>query len=79
MYIIPEPQKMHLEEGEYTIRFDRKIVLDVSCPAEAYEYAGLLQEELAGCMGYGPAVTRGASGKAAVVLSVEAPSTTRCS
>ncbi len=37
MYIIPEPQKMHLEEGEYTIRFDRKIVLDVSCPAEAYE------------------------------------------
>ena len=71
MYIIPEPQKMQLTKGEYTIRFDQKIVLDVSCPAEAYEYAGLLQEELAGCMGYGPAVTRGASGKAAVVLSVD--------
>lgn len=71
MYIIPEPQKMQLTKGEYTIRFDQKIVLDVSCPAEAYEYAGLLQKELAGCMGYGPAVTRGASGKAAVVLSVD--------
>ena len=42
MYIIPEPQKMQLTKGEYTIRFDQKIVLDVSCPAEAYEYAGLL-------------------------------------
>lgn len=71
MYIIPEPQQMKVAEGEFTIRFDHRIVLDPSCGPEAYDYAKLLQEELRGCMGYGPAVTRGSSGKAAVTLAVD--------
>ena len=72
MYIIPEPQEMEFLEGTYTIRFDHKIVVDVSCGPEAYEYAKMLQEELRACMGYGPAVTRGRSGKTAVTLTVDA-------
>ena len=71
MYIIPEPQQMNLLEGVYTIRFDHKIVIDPSCSPSAYEYARILQEELRGCMGYGPAVTRGQSGKTAVSLAVD--------
>lgn len=74
MYIIPEPQQMDILEGEYTIRFDYKIVIDDSCGTEAYGYAKLLQEELRGCMGYGPAITRGRSGKAAVTLAMGAVS-----
>ncbi|MDE6881658.1 MAG: family 20 glycosylhydrolase [Lachnospiraceae bacterium] len=72
MYIIPEPQEMEFLEGTYTIRFDHKIVVDVSCGPEAYEYAKMLQEELRACMGYGPAVTKGRSGKTAVTLAVDA-------
>ena len=71
MYIIPEPQQMELSGGDYTIRFDQKIVIDASCTAQAYGYAQLLQEELRGCMGYGPAITRGRSGKAAVTLAAD--------
>lgn len=71
MYIIPEPQQMNLTEGSYTIRFDHKIVIDPSCNSSAYEYARILQEELRGCMGYGPAVTRGRSGKRAVTLMLD--------
>ena len=71
MYIIPEPQQMNILEGEYTIRFDHKIVIDRSCGTAAYDYAKLLQEELGGCMGYGPKITRGSSGKAAVTLMMD--------
>ena len=62
---------MNLSEGSYTIRFDHKIVMDPSCNPSAYEYARILQEELRGCMGYGPAITRGRSGKRAVTLAVD--------
>lgn len=62
---------MNLLEGTYTIRFDHKIVIDPSCSSSAYEYARILQEELRGCMGYGPAITRGRSGKMAVSLAVD--------
>lgn len=71
MYIIPEPQQMDILEGDYIIRFDHKIVIDGSCGPEAYGYAKLLQEELRGCMGYGSAITRGRSGKAAVTLMMD--------
>ena len=71
MYIIPEPQQTNLTEGFYTIRFDHKIVIDSSCGTSAYEYARLLQEELRACMGYGPAITRGRSGKTAVTLAID--------
>ncbi len=71
MHIIPEPQHMDLLEGTYKIRFDHKIVVDGSCRQTAYEHAKLLQEELRGCMGYGPAVTRGRSRKAAVTLTTD--------
>lgn len=62
---------MDLLEGYYTVRFDHKIVIDPSCGTSAYEYARLLQEELRGCMGYGPAITRGRSRKTAVTLAVD--------
>lgn len=71
MYIIPEPQQMHLSEGNYTIRFDHKIVIHPSCNPSAYEYAKLLQEELRTCMGYAPAITRGSSWKTAVTLILD--------
>lgn len=71
MHIIPEPQHMDLLEGVYKIRFDHKIVVDGSCRQTAYEHAKLLQEELRGCMGYGPAVTKGRSRKAAVTLTTD--------
>ncbi len=70
LYIIPEPQQMKAEEGAFTLRFDQKIVIDASCGTEAYGYAQILQEELRACMGYGLAITRGRSRKAAVTLAV---------
>ena len=71
LYIIPEPQQMNLQEGDYTLRFDHKIVIEDSCGTEAYGYARLLQEELCADMGYGLAITRGQSRKAAVRLAVD--------
>lgn len=69
MYLIPQPQEMNLKEAYYTIKFERKIVIDVSCSNDVYEYARLLQGEMRDRIGYGLAVTRGKSSKAAVVLS----------
>lgn len=71
MYIIPEPQEMTQREGQYTITFDQKIVIASSGGVNAYEYAKLLQEELRACTGYGLAITRGSSCKAAVTLAVD--------
>lgn len=71
MYIIPQPQEMNLKEGQYTVTFDRKIVMDPTCGPAAYEYAKLLQEELHTRTGYGIAVTRGTSKKTAVTLALD--------
>lgn len=72
MYLIPEPQRVLYEEGEFVICFSQKIVIHPSCGQEAYEYACLLQEELRSSTGYGPAVSRGHSKRAAVVLMTDA-------
>lgn len=69
MYIIPEPQQMEIKEGRYTLRYDRKIVIEPSCTADACEYARLLQEEMRRHVGYGMAITRGQSRRAAVMLA----------
>lgn len=68
MYLLPEPQQCTLSEGVYIIEYDRKIVIDVSCSEEVLEYARILKEDLKTYGGYGLAVTRGESKKAAVML-----------
>lgn len=69
MYIIPEPQQFDLKEGCFTIAFDQKIVIDPSCGVNAYDHAKLLQEEMCDCIGYGLGITRGTSGKSAVIMA----------
>lgn len=68
MYLIPEPQKCIIEEGEYRITYDRKIVIAPSCGEAAWEYALILRKEMEDSLGYGPAVTRGSSAKAGITL-----------
>lgn len=68
MYLIPQPHKLAYADGHYVLDYDKKIVIDSSCSAEAYEYACLLQDELQKSTGYALAVTRGDSAKKAVTL-----------
>lgn len=45
--LLPKPQKMTERAGEpLLLDYKSRITLDASCPAEAYEYAKLLKEEL---------------------------------
>ncbi len=70
MYLLPEPQEVVFGEGIYTITFDPKIVLDDTCSPDAFAYGKLLQEEFLVSAGYGPALTRGMSKKAAIRLGI---------
>ena len=71
MYLLPQPQQWNQMEGNYTIAYDRKILLDTSCSPNAYSYAKLLQEDMTAYMGYTLPVTRGTSRKTAVTLAVD--------
>lgn len=71
MYLIPRPQELVYENGNYVLEYDGKIVIDASCSMKAYEYACLLQDELRISTGYGLAVTRGESLKTAVWLAMD--------
>ena len=37
MYIIPRPQQWYQKEGTFTLKYDRRIVLNSNCPPEVYE------------------------------------------
>ncbi|NBJ92696.1 glycoside hydrolase family 20 zincin-like fold domain-containing protein [Parablautia muri] len=70
MYLIPEPQEIRFGEGTYTLTFDKKIVLNSACSLNAFTYGELLQKELKACTGYGLNLTKGASKKGAVWLTI---------
>lgn len=46
MYIIPRPQQWYQKEGTFTLKYDRRIVLNSNCPPEVYEDAQILQQDL---------------------------------
>ena len=46
MYIIPKPQQWYQKEGTFTLKYDRRIVLNSNCPPEVYEDAQMLQQDL---------------------------------
>ena len=46
MYIIPRPQQWYQKEGTFTLKYDRRIVLNSNCPPEVYEDAQMLQQDL---------------------------------
>lgn len=71
MYLLPKPQQWNEMEGNYTIAYDHKIVLDMSCSPKAYFYGKLLQEDMEVYVGYSLPVTRGTSRKTAVTLAVD--------
>ena len=35
MYIIPRPQQWYQKEGTFTLKYDRRIVLNSNCPPES--------------------------------------------
>lgn len=62
MYILPQPMKVTWKEERYRIRYNTGIVIDAEIPAEdvayVYEYAKLLQEEIAADTGITLAIRR---------------------
>lgn len=52
MYIIPRPQQWYQKEGTFTLKYDRRIVLNSNCPPEVYEDAQMLQQDLEEYVGF---------------------------
>lgn len=71
MYLLPEPQKWIKKEGVFRVPYDGKIVLDVSCSADDHDTAVILAGEIKSYGGICTVITRGASGKAAIVLKID--------
>lgn len=59
MYILPNPQKLNMHQGCFTVRYDCRIMIDSCCPAGLYHTALLLQKEFNNCCGYHLPITRG--------------------
>lgn len=71
MYLIPQPQQWIFTEGSCTISYEGRITVEVSCKEEGLHYAGLLKRELEEFAGFGLPVTRGASKKTVIALSMD--------
>lgn len=71
IYLIPQPQQWTFMEGSCTIAYDGRITVGTSCKEEGYRYARLIKKELEEYAGFGLAVTRGASKKTVIALSVD--------
>lgn len=52
MYFIPEPKNVTKENGSFTIRYNGSIIIDSFCPADIYDYALILQQEIRECSGF---------------------------
>ena len=52
MYILPNPQKINMQEGRFTVRYNSRIFIDSSCSADLYHIALLLQKEFKNCCGF---------------------------
>ena len=63
MYIIPRPQQWYQKEGTFTLKYDRRIVLNSNCPPEVYEDAKMLQKNLEDDTGFAMSISRGIHGK----------------
>ena len=59
MYIIPRPQQWYQKEGTFTLKYDRRIVLNSNCPPEVYEDAKMLQKNLEDDTGFAMSISRG--------------------
>ncbi len=59
MYIIPRPQQWYQKEGTFTLKYDRRIVLNSNCPPEVYEDAQMLQQDLEDYAGFCTVISRG--------------------
>lgn len=58
MYLIPNPKKLNMQEGNFTICYNSKIFIDSFCHADIYHFALLLQKELRDCCGFFLPITR---------------------
>ena len=58
MYILPNPQKIDMQKNCFTVRYDSRIFIDSSCPAELYHTALLLQKEFKDCCGFNLPIIR---------------------
>ncbi len=59
MYIIPRPQQWYQKEGTFTLKYDRRIVLNSNCLPEVYEDAKMLQKNLEDDTGFAMSISRG--------------------
>ena len=51
MKLIPQPQKLDVQQGFFRLRYDHRITVDVSCPGAVYHSAGYLQKQVQNCAG----------------------------
>ena len=70
MYIIPRPQQWYQKEGTFTLKYDRKIVINDNCPPEVYEDAQMLQQDLKVYVGFALQISRGIPEKGDICLQL---------
>lgn len=68
MYIIPRPQHITMQDGCFTLTYQRRIVIGTSCDSEVLNYAKLLSEEISMRLGYSLAITKGEFGTGCIYL-----------
>lgn len=77
MYLLPQPDRWEIKEGQFRLRYNTCIVIAAGIPSESvsdvYEYAKLLQEEIEKDTGFALAVIRGNGNLAAgnIVLAYD--------
>ncbi len=59
MYVIPKPQELKYQEGQYILAHQGCIILAPECAGKSFSHAKLLQKELEKLLGYSLVITRG--------------------
>lgn len=62
MYLLPQPDKVKMQEGQFGLHYNTRIIMDTGIPekmvSDVYEYAKLLQREIKADTGFTFAVSR---------------------
>ncbi len=62
MYLLPQPDKVKMQEGQFGLHYNTRIIMDTGIPekmvSDVYEYAKLLQREIKADTGFTFAISR---------------------
>ncbi|MDF2541512.1 MAG: hypothetical protein K0S47_1230 [Herbinix sp.] len=71
MYLLPSPQQVEWKDGNITLTYQDRIVIDQDCTGEVYHFASILKQEIQEQLGFAISIAKGARQKRGIYLKLD--------